>query len=73
MTSPRVEIGGIGMAVVGVGEMMEVEDELVGREEHATAVTLDALSARAVVARRNELTATSPAARVTHMKGEVLR
>ena len=51
MTSPRVEIGSVGMSVVGVGEMVEVEDELVGREEHATVVTLDALSARAVVAR----------------------
>ena len=71
---PRVEIGGVGLDVLGVGQAaVRVEDELVGREEEAAEETLDALGARRVVARRQEGAAAAPRALVAHVERKVVR
>ena len=72
--TPGVEVGGVGLDVVGVGQAaMRVEDELVGREEDVAEEALDALGPRRVVARRQEGSAAAPRAQVTHVEREILR
>ena len=42
---PRVEVGGVRMVVSPIAGAVEVEDELVGREEHAARGALDTFGA----------------------------
>lgn len=73
MTTPRVEVGCVWLDVFGGwSRAMRVEDELVGREEEAAELALDALGARRVVTGGEEGASTTPSALVVHGEGEVL-
>ena len=73
VASPRVEVGGVRVSVGRVWRTVDVEDELVRREELVAVVALDALGTGAVVTPRQEASAASPAAGVSHAEHEVGR
>ena len=73
VTPPRIEVGGVRLHVLGVGQAMRVEDEFVGRKEQVAQKTFDALGPRRVVARRKERATTSPRALMAHVECEVFR
>ena len=71
---PRVEVGGVGLDVLGaLGEPVRVKHKLVGGEEHGAKVALDALGPGRVVPGREELAAAAPGALVKHLEGKVVR
>ena len=70
--SPRVEVGRVRVVVRRLGRAVKVENELVGRKEHAAVGTLDAFRPGAVVTRGDEIATATPATFVRHVEGEVL-
>lgn len=73
MSPPRVKIGGIRLHVLcRRRQAMRVKDELVRTEEETTDGALDALSARGVVAGREEGSATAPGTLVVNAESKIL-